>query len=542
MKNIKYLLLVLFLIPFSAFASEINKDTIEVLIHEDGTASVVETWDVRTQKDCYFQKDFFNSENVEINNIKIVNKSGLEYKYVDKLDKTERKTYTFNKKDKSKSLNVVLDTYKDDVYTITYDVNGMIKKYSDGMYGIDYTFVGINYSMKIDTILITIKSEVPYMETNTALFGLGKDLVLNLTDGNIILNTYTYDNKSSVRLFTKFTDITYANAIEVNDTFDNVYDKAKKQNSYITYIINSVSIHLIIMIVVGIIAIIVVIIIVGILHKKKSNNDFNGIEVLNNQEIPRLDDVEYYKDIPIYNLYKLGFISSYFKIAKNRSDLVGGLLLKWIYDGMVSVFPKDSKPFIRLNYDTTNDDYQLDKDLFGMLRESSVHNVIDGTKLDRFASSHYLRVMTWFNMGSSNVINDEIMAGSIKRVNKMGKMHLELQGQIVTEAIRVQGLKKYLLHFNQVPRETELTENTYKYLLIYAEVLGIGEQVAKEILRKNPNNAYAQQLLDLENVRFIYKNFYGKAHEHYKQINKNNLSDISSYNQDIDNIIAKNNQ
>jgi len=143
-------------------------------------------------------------------------------------------------------------------------------------------------------------------------------------------------------------------------------------------------------------------------------------------------------------------------------------------------------------------------------------------------------------MGVSNVINTELMMDTVKRVNKGNKVHLELQDQIIAEAKNLQGLKKYLLNFNQVPRETELTENTYKYLLIYAELFGVGNQVAKEILRKNPDNIYAQKLLDLEGVRFLYKNFYEKAYDKYKLLNKNNLSDISTIDTEIDSILRKN--
>ena len=132
------------------------------------------------------------------------------------------------------------------------------------------------------------------------------------------------------------------------------------------------------------------------------------------------------------------------------------------------------------------------------------------------------------------------MKGNIKRTNKVGKMHLELQEPVIEEATNILGLKKYLLNFNQVPRETELTENTYKYLLIYAELLGIGELVAKEILRKNPTNQLALKLLDLEKLRYIYKGFYFKAQELYKTINKNGLTDISTYNNQIEDILKKN--
>lgn len=540
MKKLKYLILILFIFPSIVYGSEIRRDLIDVTIHADGTASFTETWEVPEQHDTLFKKDFFNAKGVEISDFKIVNKSGLEYKYVKRLDKNERKTFSKTTHERSTSYNIVLDTYKDDVYTITYNVNGMIKKYSDGVYGIDFTFIGINYNMKINNILIKITSEVPLMETNTALYGLGKDLVLNLTEGVINLNTYTYDNKSTVRLFTKFTDLSFEHVINVNDTFQDAYDKAKNQNSYVSYILNIISIRTLLFIVLAIVIGITISVVISIINKKKKNKDFNGIDTYMNKTIPLFEEADYYKDVSIYNLYKGSFLASYFNISKNRSDLVGAFILKWIYDGIIDVFPKDSKPFIRLNQDTLVDDMQLDKDLFGMLKEASSHNIIDGSKLDRFSTNHYLRVMTWYNMGVSNVINTELMMDTVKRVNKGNKVHLELQEQIIAEAKNLQGLKKYLLNFNQVPRETELTENTYKYLLIYAELFGVGNQVAKEILRKNPDNIYAQKLLELEGVRFLYKNFYEKAYDKYKLLNKNNLSDISTIDTEIDSILRKN--
>ena len=72
MKRLKYLLLLIILIPFNAYASQIKKDTIEVTLHTDGTASVVEKWDVSSQRDTYFQKDFFNAADILMREISAI--------------------------------------------------------------------------------------------------------------------------------------------------------------------------------------------------------------------------------------------------------------------------------------------------------------------------------------------------------------------------------------------------------------------------------------------------------------------------------------
>ena len=251
------------------------------------------------------------------------------------------------------------------------------------------------------------------------------------------------------------------------------------------------------------------------------------------------DQVDYYKDIPMVDLYKASFICSYFKISKNKADLLGAYLLNWLYQDIIEINSSGLKPYIKLKYDSITSDNQLDKDLFLMLKESSVHNKIDGFKLDRFSSNHYLRVMEWFNTGVANVLSNEGKKGGVKKITKMGKTTIELQENIISDGNKLLGLKKYLLHFNQVPRDTELTEGIYKFLLIYAELYGIGDMVAKEILRKNPDNIYAKELLELEKVRFIYRNFYNKASEEYKKINKNAITDVSEFTIDFDENISK---
>ena len=99
---------------------------------------------------------------------------------------------------------------------------------------------------------------------------------------------------------------------------------------------------------------------------------------------------------------------------------------------------------------------------------------------------------------------------------------------IEEDAVRILGLKKYLLNFNQVPRQSELTPEAYEYMLIIAELLGIGDAYAREILRKNPDNVMAQQLLDLESLNYIYKGVYNNAVGPYKQIVRNSRNTVAA--------------
>lgn len=538
MKHIKYLLLLIFIIPSIVFASEIKQDTFEVNIKQDGTVSITETWDVPRQASNEFQKDFFNLQNVSIEDFKIESEN-VNILTVDKLKKDKLNTVTKVKRDKSISYKMLLDTSSDKKYTLTYTVKGMIKKYKDGVYGIDYTFIGVNYHIKINKIFITITSEIPFYDNNTALYGMGKNISLKMEDGKILFNSYSFNGKYNIRLLTKFTNVEYENAVPVNKTFDQAYTSIKNENMYLSYIVNIISKGIVGILIVIITAIIILIIINYIIARKRKNEDYKNIYTIMNKTISTYEDVDYFKDVPMVDLYKASFLSSYFKISKNKSDLLGAYLLNWLYLGIIDINTTGIKPYIKLNYESINSDNQLDKDLFLMLKESSVHGKIDGFKLERFSSNHYLRVMEWFNTGVANVLSSEGKKGGVKKNVKLGKTTIELQESLIDDANRLLGLKKYLLNFNQVPRETELTEGSYKFLLMYAELFGIGDMVSKEILRKSPDNIYAAKLRELEKIRSIYRNFYNKAYEEYKKINKNTITDFSEYTIDFDENISK---
>ena len=144
--------------------------------------------------------------------------------------------------------------------------------------------------------------------------------------------------------------------------------------------------------------------------------------------------------------------------------------------------------------------------------------------------------MTWYNMGYSETITDEFNRGHVVRGAKIGKTsRLIFNEQFVDYGNKIISMKKYLLNFNQVPRQTRLSEDTYKLLLLCAQMLGIGKQVAEEILRKNPNNIYAKKLLEFQSVNYIYEKVYGLSLAAYRQTVKNN--EIYNYDEMSNNLV-----
>jgi hypothetical protein len=254
------------------------------------------------------------------------------------------------------------------------------------------------------------------------------------------------------------------------------------------------------------------------------------MEIRDKKTINKGKDIPYYDSVPCQgDIYKLFFVAGYFKLLKNKSDFIGALLFKMYMNDNLELIPGKNGRNIRLRNDLKID-RDLDQDLYNIMLEASDMKVISDVKLNRFAKKHFLRIMTWYNMGYSQTITDEFNRNHVVRGAKIGKTtKLIFDENFLDYGNKIASMKKYLLNFNQVPRQTALSEDTYKLLLISAQMLGIGKQVAEEILRKNSNNIYAKKLLDFQSVEYIFKDVYSLALSAYRQTVKN--SEIYNYDE-----------
>lgn len=517
MKKVLLFFLSFFISLPSVFAlGKIESINTTVTIDAKGDATVVEKWEVNKQDFNYFEKNFYDVENVTISDILVEDANKSNYHSVEKWDANTPFTYYLKDSGKNKSLLLSTNNQKN-TFTIKYKVSGMLSSFTDAV-GINWYFLPKIGKHSIGRLDITIKGPVNFSESNVALYIIGKDIAPSFKDGTIQLFASNLTNNHQLKLMTTFTDMNFEKTTKIDSTFDEAYEKAKKGTTLLEdirmYITDEVI--KIVLIVVGLI--IVVVVAAKIYNALRVHDEYYCIDTINNRTIPKMDEVDYFENTPCNgDLYKIAFIAGYFKILKNRSDLVGALILKMVFENRATISEGKNKPYIKFG----NNQYferRLDSDLYDILIQSSNFNVIDNSKLIRYSSEHYMRVMAWFNMGHNESINDEYSKGNIKRIKKVKNVHLVLQDSIIEDAIKILGVKKYLLNFNQVPRKTELTSEGYKYLLIMAELLGIGELVGKEILRKNPDNAMAKTLMELQKVKYIYKNMYSAALAPYKQV------------------------
>ena len=536
----KRLLIILIVIsifmPTRIFAQTLNSVDINMNIDKDGNATVTEKWTIKEQDEKYLIKQFSDAANLKITDITIGDTKNSLYKKENKFDKNKDFIYTFTDNGKKKNIKFTI-LKEDNVFTINYKIAGIINSYQD-TFGLDYVFISKTNHQIIGTLNIYITGPIALNDVNTALYAMGNNLSATFENNQIHLFGSNISQNSEIRLMTTFNELQFASSIKRDMKFKDYYDEVSNRNELYEEIKDLISKKTVKYVCIAIVGIIVLLVITKVISLFKSHDEYSGIVTENDKVIDKVENIKYFDTIPCNgDLYKISFLSGYFKIVKNRSNLIGALLLKWYYEGFIKIGFDNTKPFIKL-MQNTHFDRKLDMDLYDMLNAASSYQIIDGSKFTRYANEHYLRVMTWFNLGFNESISDEYSRGNIKKVKKMGKTRLVLQDKLIEEANHIQGLKRYLLNFNQVPRQSELTEEGYKYLLISAELLGIGEEVAKEILRKNPENQMAKQLLDVEQCRGIFKGIYQTALTPYKQVVKNKKMSLS-FDPEFENLVTK---
>ena len=138
MKNLKYLLLILFLFPLSVYADDIYSRNIDIYLTKDGNANVTETWDVKADSGSEWYSTFKNMGNTTISNYKVL-MDGKEMTSISNWDvnaslSAKSGKYGINYIDDGVELCFGKGDFKRHKFTVKYDINNIIFNVSDEYY------------------------------------------------------------------------------------------------------------------------------------------------------------------------------------------------------------------------------------------------------------------------------------------------------------------------------------------------------------------------------------------------------------------------
>ena len=189
----------------------------------------------------------------------------------------------------------------------------------------------------------------------------------------------------------------------------------------------------------------------------------------------------------------------YFEIIKKKENIIGAYMLNWIDKKYIKII-KDGK---NTKFDFTTDfecQTNAETELKNMIVQASGEDkILEKKELQKWVEKNYKRFNKWFT-----TLQNEIEKSMIENnlINVQGSALLG-NSKIKEEAINLAGLKKYLLEYSLIKDRMSEEVALWNEYLIFAQVLGIADKVAKEIGKINPDYIENNLNYDYTDLYFI---------------------------------------
>lgn len=373
---------------------------------------------------------------------------------------------------------------------VKYNISKFVSQLTDSQM-IYWTLIPYDFSDSIGSVKIKIHTN-SYIQNTIDVWGYGNYGGLAYVDSGAIYmdSDGRLDKSEYMTILVKFPSGTFNCTNELNHPFSYYYELAEegatkyKENSatnIFTIILNAF---------INFIKVYwfwIIIIILTKFIKKKKDNGYTYAKEKN--RLPKKPD--YYRDIPcngdIFRAYYIGYI---YGIIKNKTDLLGTIILKWIKEGKVQTekvetgtFRRKEETRIKLLNKLEQFENEKEKILYNMLYEASGDGVLEQKELEKWCRGKYNRILRWFD----GVLDEQrdllVQEGLIEKKqsnNIFNSTKYEVTYELTRQAYEISGLKRFLLEYTMIQEKEAMQVVLLEEYLMYAQLMGIAKQVAKE--------------------------------------------------------------
>lgn len=502
--KVVFLSVILFIFPLVVKANSISKIDMDIYIDDNGTAHVTETWSANLNQGTEGYKPYYNIGNAKITNFK-VSENGKEYTYDDYWNTNA----SFDAKAYKNGINYIsnglelcwgISEYGYHDYVLTYDIEGFVTSLTDADM-IYWTLIPYELSSKPHNVHIKIYSD-DYFSKNLDVWGYGNyGGGAYVYDGYIEMNSEgTLNSDEYMTILVKFDKGTFNTYNKLDQDFNYYLDMAeegttKYKKSFfqkilevIVYIFN---------ILLSLLPVIIITVIAIITSKNMRNKLGTRSFSFEKDERNLPKDVPNYRDIPFdKDIHRAFWVAECYKLNKNKTDFLGAILLKWLLEKKIEVkkvevglIIKKEESAIVLKSDTFTSDNPLELELHQMMQEASKDDVLESKEFEKWCKNHYNEILKWFDKVIDSETDKLIIEGKITetRKNNLSKTKvLVVDPSMKEEGVKLKGLKNFLEEFSRIDDKTAIEVNMWEYYLIYAQILGIADKVAKQFEKLYP--------------------------------------------------------
>ena len=491
-----YIILIgMLFIPFNIKALDVDSVDMDVYVDKKGNAHITEKW-VNPKvnlSSTEFYKAYGNLDGMEITNFSVTY-NNQNFTYVDDWDLDQ----SFSEKsfkngiyyeDEKTELCWGITNYNSGTYLLTYDIEGFVKKLNDSdMVYFNFMPDGNN----IDDFHLKMYSDFAY-ENSLPVWGYGKkNGTAYVYDGYIEMNSESsIKTDEYITLLVKYESNTFDIEGGINKNFSYYESLAKKGSK------SSIKSNLVYKFIISFLTFIfhalfpIIIFMIVFISIKKSLNTigtykYNFEKGKRNlpKEVPNIRDVPFNKDI-----YKAYLFSQVYNLGKKKTDFLGAILLKWLHEDKISITKTESKilkkevSVVNLNKDFSSD-IKLEEKLHEMMYEASRDGILESKEFEKWCNKNYDEILTWFDdvldFETERMIDTSIL---IKEKYKQ----VNVTDSFMNDGIKLKGLKNFLEEFSRIDDKEAIEVKLWEYYLIYAQIFGIADKVAKQFKKLYPD-------------------------------------------------------
>ena len=518
-KKIKIFLLAIFAFIVLTFfnsvdANSIDSISMDISIDDNGNASVTEVWECNTSQGTEVYHPYYNLGNSKITDLS-VSENATKYNSLSSWNTSgslSDKAYKcgINKISDGVELCWGISNYGYHTYTVKYNISNFVSELTDSQM-IYWTLIPYDFSNPIGSAYIKIHSNFDIPDS-VGVWGYGNyGGTAYVYDGYIEMQSSgSLLSSEYMTILVQFPSNTFNCSNKLEHDFNYYYNMAEDGAEHYSSDDYGTTDFLLTFIII-VIAFLLILPIFGSIfaNAKDGSLDFGK----SGRKIPK--NVAYFRDIPCNNnLHRAYFIAYEYGILKNKTDILGAIILKWLKDSLIRIEQKDSgkifkKENVAIILAETNPSLisdEKERNLFDMLYKASKDGILEKNEFKDWCSDNYSKILNWFDSildaEKKNLINNGLLTSQEKRFLIIFKYKNYLVNpDLRSMALEIAGLKKFLLDYTLIKEREAIEVTLFEYYLIYAQMLGIAKKAAKQFKELYPDI--------IEQSRFnSYDNFY----------------------------------
>lgn len=496
---------IIFSIGNTVEANTIQSISMDIFVDDNGDAYVTETWECNVTQGTEVYHPYYNLGNSEIKDLTVTD-GDIQYTTLSRWNTSGTLASKANKCGINKISDGVelcwgISKYGSHTYTVKYTITNFVSETTDSQM-IYWTLIPYDFSTSIGNMYIKIHTNFRIQDT-IDVWGYGNyggtayvyDGYIEMqSDGRLATDEY-------MTILVKFPLGTFNTTNKLDDDFEYYYDMAEEGSTEYVEADESVIIVVILMS-----AIFFTTIIVAVAKGSTSNKLDYGTA---GKKIPK--NVPYFRDIPCRNdIFRAYYIGYQYNLIKNKTDILGAIILKWIKDGIIRIEEKETGVIFKkenivivLNESNSEvlEDYK-ERDLFEMLYEASKDGYLENKEFEKWCNNSYSEILIWF---------DKIIAIEEKKLVREGLIKEKESGHkrkatvaLKNEALELAGLKRYLSEYTLIKEREAIEVQLFEEYLIFAQIMGIAKKVAKQFKDIYPEIIEQSSFTSYDYIMFVH--------------------------------------